>query len=182
MTNQSIRKLSNLSQFFKSNDKKKKFFSILLISIWLLISSVLTRAITGLLHNTYFNVKTIPYINTIDDIIERPELSVSGKSHDLGIWNRFGIISKEIHQNIYPRVTEYEKKLTRPFHSNDQLLTELIVGQTVILINSKEKKTFLKNNKDFSNHFQVSEHKYWPIYTYLSVFRYHPFANKMTFL
>ena len=51
---------------------------ILNIYIWLLITTVIINSFTGLLHNIYFNIKYIPCVERLDDIIRNKDLLIAG--------------------------------------------------------------------------------------------------------
>ena len=96
---------------FKFKNSLNKFSFVLLIVIWSQSASILTKAFTGLLLNTYFNQKFIPIVETIQDIYSNKEISIAADSEIFKGYSRRIDVSNEMKTDILSRIIEFERKL-----------------------------------------------------------------------
>ena len=64
--------------FADRHNKRLAFSYTTLLVIWLLVSLVLNQSYTSLLLNTYFNVKTTPVVQNLEDIRNNKDLLIVG--------------------------------------------------------------------------------------------------------
>ena len=80
LTNQPGAKIMEWKRKSKFKNPLKKFSFILLIVIWSQSASILTKAFTGNSLKTYFNRKSIPIVETIQDIYLNKEILIASDS------------------------------------------------------------------------------------------------------
>ena len=83
------------------------FIIYILLYIWIINTSILSKAFTSILLNTYFNSKPSLTVETLDDIINNPNLYIGGKNGAKHILER----NSSVYRNIWERVIDYEKKM-----------------------------------------------------------------------
>lgn len=65
-----------LHKFSLIHSNPKRLIAILLVFIWLQSASLLSKSFNGLLRNMYINVKTIPIVNDLSDIVGTNKIDV----------------------------------------------------------------------------------------------------------
>ena len=130
---QSHSELENLSKMFGIS-----LANILLIGVWLQSASILSKAFTGLLLNTYFNVMWVPIVNDLQDIIDNKDINIAGEENLL----KWFLVNYQYDQHaingFLARVDRYQEQVNyrERFHLDymiyDPLLNDIINGKTVL--------------------------------------------------
>ena len=94
------------SKAFKKISKKKRT-ACLVIMISMLCITSLTKCMTSSLLKTFFKVKPHLTVNTLEDIVDNPDLFVAGR-HGLKELIRF---KPQIFEKLENRIKKYEKSL-----------------------------------------------------------------------
>jgi hypothetical protein len=89
----------------------KKFILVILIVIWLISGSILTKAFTGLLLNTYANIRYIPYADSFEQIYQDQSLQVhSDLVPDIYYLKNILKINSKIIENLIERDKIFRRK------------------------------------------------------------------------
>ena len=88
-----------------------KIPGIVLIVVWLQSASILTKAFTGILLNSYFNVKTIPIVNTLDELYTKTNLDIVCNMHIFDRIPENSEYTDEMLTELKSRSIEYNKRL-----------------------------------------------------------------------
>ena len=186
LTNQSCDEITLCKLNFKFKNSLNKFSFVLLIVIWSQSASILTKAFTGLLLNTYFNQKLIPIVETLEDIYLNKEISIASNSSEFEEFSQRIDESNELKSDILARMIEFEKKFNYSELNADKLkekfLRKLINGEIVIMTGSKIVQEFEAGWEQEKSYFQISSHKYSPNYSYYLVSKLNPMAPSLKIL
>ena len=106
-----------------------------------MMTTVISHSFSCSLLNTYFKSKPVKVVDSIADVLAKPELKVAG---NLSAGSLKGIISDDNFNSILDRVRNYETKMqienmTGNPNTNfisKQILQEVLKGETILLINS----------------------------------------------
>ena len=149
---------------------RKHITLVILIGIWLTISTVLTKSFSSLLLETYFNPKTYFRVNSIQEVKENTDLSVAGNS---ALFFLNGTKPEE-YLSLASRACTYEKKWFgkclkyewRPLTTNEDILYEVVSGETVLFLESYGSEVTQRHNP--SLRLVTAPDKYSP--NYITIF------------
>ena len=176
---QSDFKLENLSRMSIS------LANIMLIVVWLQSASVLSKAFTGLLLNTFFNVQSVPVVNDFQDIIHNKDINIACDENYL-MWFLVKYQYDEYTKNtLLARVTRYQEqvKYRERFHLDhmiyDPLLNDIINGKTVLLTFTVLKDIYLHYYKYYQDDIANGDEKYYEMKLFQMVKKSLPFSKKL---
>ena len=141
--------------------------NILLIVVWLQSASVLSKAFTGLLLNTYFNVISVPIVNDIQDVINNEDINIACDENLLQMFLVIYKFDKDTKDRLLARVAEYQKKVKyrKRFHLdnmiNDELLNDVINGKTVLLTFTQLRLIYYHHYNLYQDDIAMGEGKYF---------------------
>ena len=186
LSNQSCAKIMGWKLQSKFKNSLNKFSFVLLIVIWSQSASILTKAFTGLLLNTYFNQKLVPIVETLEDIYLNKEISIASDSQRfIGLSEKLDE-SNELKNGILTRMIEFEKKFEFCEPCLDQyiefFLRKLIKGEIVFMIGSQKVRDFEIRWKNERRNFKVSSHKYNPNHANFLVAKINPMAQSINLM
>ena len=161
-------------------NRSKNVTLIILLVIWLQSASILSKAFSGLLLNTYFNVKSVPIVNSLEDIINNQDINVainlSSLKKNIQDTNLF---DQKTEKHLYSRVSKYQDQVD--YISNyykfgfifvhDKLLEDVIMGKTVMIVHSLLRNRYFNYYKYYHDQIRVVEQKYLLKSLYLMVKR-----------
>ena len=167
MTCQSADKFTNLNsiQKFTKITYFTKIQLIISICIWLQSASILTKAFTGLLLNTYFNIKFIPYAQTFQDIYQDQSFEVQGgfdREID-SLADNFDI-SKEIIDNIKDRSKSFSTKYNIKQGSVDidnVVFNKMINGKLISILDTATTNLIKSRYQKWVHLLSVSDKRYY---------------------
>lgn len=155
---------------------------VFLIVTWIIFSTLLTKSFSGLLLKTYFNPKSYLIVNSIQDIIEAPDLRVGG-SYALSFLKES---KPKEYCKLRKRVTNFERKLfkNKTFRWKDlsesyQILQQVLSGKTVLLVNSHLAEIAQRMNPDLS--LSTAPDKWFPTVSTLFMSRKHFCYKRIVF-
>ena len=137
----------------------------IVLFIWMICSAILTKCFTSILLETYFIRKPSLAINTLDDILNDPDISVTGK-RSLNILKSF---KPEIYDILIERLENYENKLGINTESdpnaseNEQVIKDIMNRKAVLLASFFDAEMFelihpyIKKAENIYYH----QHHYW---------------------
>ena len=128
---------------------------IYLIIIWLISSQILCQAFTGILLNSYFNIKSTPVVNTLQDIRDNKQLLIGGHFPYLQYISN---ISKFHIDDILARMQQDTKRLPRVRDSIEYIIN----GKGIVLYNTLVKRNYIEIVKFYKEKIYISENKYLP--------------------
>ena len=168
-TNQSCDEITLGKWNFKFKNSLNKFSFVLLIVIWSQSASILTKAFTGLLLNTYIKQISLPIVETLHDIYLNKQISIASDSLIFRGFSGRLDYSNELKRDILTRIIEFEEKFKYIEYNADYfkgiIFRKLIKGEIVILMGSKKVQEFEAFWEYGKKYFQVSSHKYSPNYS-----------------
>ena len=131
--------------------------TITMLVICLQSTSILGKAFTETLLNTYFNVKTIPIVNELQDILDNERLSTTLADE----W-----VASKIYPNLRKDQSEQIKKRvnsSKTYSStyDGQLLRDLLASNIVILSDSEFRKHFFYKYRIYHDRFALADKKYF---------------------
>ena len=154
--------------------KKMISFSFtMLLVVWLMVSFVLNKSFTSLLLNTYFNVKTIPFVQSLEDIRKNQEILISGHSNYLMAFNKD---FKEFHiGDLIERLRKDQDNFPDAI-SSPRIAEKVINSKSVFITNSFIRELFLLQNKYYHDKFVIAN-KYYQQIMLFHVNKKQPFAQ-----
>ena len=186
LTNQPCAHIMQLNKKSKFKNSLNKFSFILPIVIWSQSASILTKTFTGLLLKTYFNRKTVPLVETFQDIYLNKEISIAASSYLFKSLKTRLKEPAELKSDILTRIIEFETIFKYSQFNSDAFtkffFRKLIEGETVILLSSKIVRLFESHWKQEKKYFQVSGYKYSPNYLNYLVAKINPIARLLNAL
>ena len=170
---------SKLFEKFLSNTKlltfQKRMTIFILIIIWGNSLSILTKAFAGNLLNTYFNVKSVPIVNTLDDVYNNEELLL--KSNSIQFLKDYLEYDSSKIKNLMNRAAQTQMK-----DDDEFLLANVVKGDTVIMGNTLFINNFLERWNDWRMFLFVSNNKYLPGLVNYNVNKNHNLARLMKYM
>ena len=148
LTNQSANDLTLLRISSKVRPLLTRSSLVLLTIVWLQSASVLTKGFTGLLLETYFNVRSETLINSLEDLHERTDLEImspSGSGRTTRFLKRISNLSgyKKMIKDIQIRIEKFENE-TEPYNQtyaqSMKVINKVIKGKVVIICSSIQAK------------------------------------------
>ena len=178
LTNQSCDEITQCKWKINFKNSLNKLSFILLIVIWSQSASILTKAFTGLLLNTYFNQKLLPIVETIQDIYLNKEISIAADSKIFIDYSKRIDEWNEFKSDILVRIIEFENKSNySPADYFKDVFRKLINGKVVILMQSGKVREFEMWWKQEKSYFETSSYKYSPNYSNYFVAKSNPIAR-----
>ena len=148
-----------------------------LLFIWILSSTILAKCFTSLLLNTYFIRKPSLTVETLEDIVSNPGLSVSGKRSLIQIKS----FKPEIYDILNKRLKEYESGLGIDSGSNPNA----VLGKRVIQDVLNRKTVLMLTNydtiiiKNFHPRLMESQHKAITTFEFSYISKHHKYYTKI---
>ena len=139
----------------------------MLIVVWLQSASILNKAFTGLLLNTFLNVKMVPIVNDFQDVIDNKDINIACDELYLSWFLAKYEYDQDTSDKIQARVSRYQEqvKYRERFHLdnmiNDELLNHVINGKTVILTFSQLRVIYYNHYKLYEGDIAMGEGKYF---------------------
>ena len=165
----------------KFKAKKFKLFTIyMLLYIWILSATILSKAFTSILLETYFITKPSLTVETLDDIINKPKLSIGGRP---GL-KQISFMNPEIHKLLEPKVKEYENSMKINSDNNNQhsllelKIVEDIYYRKVVLILDTFWSNMIKSMFSGFN-LMESKNKYNLRYGFTTILKSHTFSEQI---
>ena len=112
---------------------------VLLTFVWLQSASVLTKAFTGLLLETYFNVRSEPLINSLEDLHQRTDIEIATNGPAIHILSKLEVMTQEMYDDLSYRIESYKNKTkinSELSYLTPKTFIQLTKGRTVIMCNS----------------------------------------------
>ena len=170
---------------FTIEDKLNRFAFILLTIIWLQIASILSKSFTGLLLNTYFNVKSVPIAQTLLDIHNDKNLLIATLADYFKLFSEDIDLPLEIKNNIHERIAEFQSGyyFTKFFQIYDKyFVAKLIRGQLAVICDTVIRDSLTNKLKSYENSIHVSKNKYRPRYWSFLIHRENKLADNFKFM
>ena len=181
LLNQGSDEVTYLRWNFKINNLLNKLSLVILIIIWSQSASILTKAFTGNLLNTYFNPKFQPIVETLEDIYQKKQIKIASDTNNTRKFLEKQSDSTDLIDNICDRVNHFIKKYEyNPFNFdfvNEILASKMIKGEIVILLNTNKCQFFVEYFSRENLNFQISDKKYGPNRFNYMILRTHPAAK-----
>ena len=185
-TNQSCDQITRLKWKSKIKNSLNKFSFVLLLVIWSQSASILTKAFNGNLLKIYFNRKSIPLIQTLQDIYRNKEISIAANSVIFKSFIERIDESNELKRDILTRMIEFEEKFKYSEDNVDNFkeyfFKKLIDCEIIFMMPSGKAREFERFWKKEESFFQVFSHKYSHNYGNYLVAKINPLAKTLTLL
>ena len=180
LTTQSSKQVTQLMFKVEKSKILTMITSFILILIWLDGSLFLTKWFTGNLLNTYFNVKSVPIVNTLDDIYNNKELLLEAQLNFLDkMKNHYGFDSSKV-KELNNRFIDFENK----YHERDEkfMISNIIQGKLAIISHTLSIDGYLDNWKDYRHLITVSQYKYLPDFATFIIIKFNPYVECTRYL
>jgi len=185
--------INQYSDLFTNLDKllkiyKYKYGMIVVIITWLLMVTIITQSFLSVLLNMYFNLKSVPLVSTLTDVVVNDQAHVITnmetakrliKSPYLKPYHN--IIKHIMNKHIQYKVV-LDKTIGDTSIYNVPILNELINGHAIIVVNSFFADTFKQLFWKFSNKFIISKHKYFQNYLFYVLHKKSQLSNEFNFV
>ena len=165
----------------KNNKNRVNIWRIyILLYIWIINTTILSKAFTSILLNTYYKLKPSLTVETLDDIINNPNLYIGGKTSAKQLQYR----DSSVYKNIMKRVIDYENKMNinsdnrnRKILLNIKIAKDIYDRKAILLLS-----TFWTNMvKSYFPGFNLmeSKNKYDLLYGYSYISKNHPNSEQI---
>ena len=183
LTNQSSELIDKCLPNFTKLNLLLKITIITFIVIWVKSLSILTKAFTGNLLNTYFNVKSVPIVNNLDDVYNNKELLVMAGLHELNDLNDSGKFDSSKIEQLTKRAVEFLDDYPKNFaHDKHFRIKNLIQGKLVLISNTVDIESFLGLYIKWKHLVSVSQEKYLPDLARFIIGKDHSFSSIMRYM
>ena len=164
-------------------NSSKNISSIILIFVRLQNASVLSKAFSGILLNSYFNVKSVPIVYTLEDLYHKKRLSIASVAGSFTRMSRFSEYPDHFLEESETRSQEYGNKAKLNTNLlSPKVFMEMTKGKTIILVDSLKSRTFSEQFRKFSDIFKVSEQKYSSQYSCFIVLKNENHSDLIKFM
>ena len=182
--NQGSDEVTYLRWNFKFKNSLNKFSFVLLIIIWSQSASILTKAFTGNLLNTYFRTNFQPIVETLEDIYQNNKIEIASGTKFLIDSLKRENKSVNLISHLYSRANNFIKKYNYTDSSveeceylREKFVTKMIQGEAVFLVSSMKREFFQNYFSEHNLNYQVSSNKYGPNQSNFIIFKTHPLAK-----
>ena len=175
---QSSALIDNFLPTVKSFHYLKRIKILILVIIWVMSLSILTKALTGNLLNIYFNVKSVPIVNTLEDIYKNKELLLKSNYDTLNALYLNKLLDRGRAEELFKRTIHIQ----HTGQIRTELLFKLIEGKIVMMENSLSINYYLDQWNNWIHLLSLSSYKYIPSNIGYSVNIKHPLAAIITFM
>ena len=185
LTNQSAIDLTLLINLLKVRPLLTRSSLVLLTIVWLQSASVLTKAFTGLLLNTYFNVRSETLINSLEDLHQRTDIQIATSGPTIHSLSKLEVMTREMYDDFSYRIESYKNKTkinSELYYLTPKTFVQLTKGRIVIMLNSLTAENYRNLYKMYGNSFGVSNEKYWFSFAFLMIWKGHPLHLIVKFL
>ena len=143
----------------------------ILIFIWLITISCISRSLKSILLNTYFKTKPSLTVYTLEDIVNRPDISITG-SFNLDTLKQF---KPKIYNDLSNRAISYEKRIGINYTTREGSLVQysksvvqkVVNREAVIIADTYGIDLFKKMNPMYK--LMESDVKYAQLFVYIVV-------------
>ena len=159
-----------------------KLTLIILLTLWLIFGTILTKLFSSVLLNTYFNPKSYLTVESIKDILVSPKLSVAGS----GLIQILKAITPEQYFQLSERAKKFEKKFTgsndgeRDFsklYRSEYLLNEINRGTAVLFADGYSSEAIIRQSPWLR--LAIAPDVYYPQYLTLFISKNHSLYHKI---
>src|SRR5882724_11953222 len=110
------------------------FLSTMLVSIWIISSTILVNCFASLLLNTYFHIKSVPLIDSIEDLVNNKQIMIHSENitlEDIKELNTIKLTENDIDELIN-RKMDSEKTLNIHIQRDlDDIFVDIVNGKSV---------------------------------------------------
>ena len=153
-----------------SKTTKIRFSSLMVLLIWILCSQVLSLSFTSLLLRAYNTKSPSLTVETLEDIVSKPKLSIVGSRSV----NEIKLYKPDIYESLISRVNQFEYKLginekANARNLNNQSIIKDIVERKAVMIVATTIAQMIPN-LNFKADLKASDTKYNSVirYSYVS--------------
>ena len=137
--------------------------------IWLLSTNFLVLSFQSVLLNNFFDVRSVPLVETLDDIFEDSKFFVVSTSASLDAIRQDESFSSEMIDSFEFRRKIYQRNFDFDFDKKLILLDtiifkDIVEGNAVLLANSDLARRFSNLYISENNLFSISQTKYFPTF------------------
>ena len=138
-------------------------------------SFVLNKCFTSILLNTYFNVKTTPVVQSLEDIVERKDLPISGVVQYLMLFKKnFNNLNVD---SLIKRIEKDDDNFPNPIISH-KIAEKVIKSRSVLIASSFQREMFLIQNKYYHDKIVIANKYFQQIMVY-HVKKQQPFSSEI---
>ena len=138
---------------------------IILILTLIFFSFIITKCFTSLLLTTYFKFTKVPYIDSLEQLIDQDICLIASRNRTFLVLNIYKVFDENKLDILREKKEKYEKinNIDLDYENtlfNESIFDDIVNGKVIFLDNSGAIKYMLEHNKNERNRFVVSEHKY----------------------
>ena len=170
----------------ETNTKIKNMFTFYKKAVlinWILMATIISHCFASSLLITYFKVKPVKVVQTLDDVLNDQNINVAGYSSALFLNNS---IEKNKFTKLFKNMQEYEKKmkiseLTNNMNNdfiNKQILSDVLGGKAVLLVNTLLRYKMM--DRFFNYELHLADSKYLQVYLAYKMTKNSKFSDKIT--
>ena len=170
----------NLKISAKSFSKLKTKLIYLMVTILLFSASILTKDFTTLLLNTFFNVKSEPIVNSLDDVIDHNNIKLASSSYYITLLNNSYNIDSDKMSKLLARSQGFIPSYNNM--SSEEKVINIIEGKIILFLHSLGKKTFFQMFKQVKYLLYSPDQKYLPDFANLLIEKTHFLCKEVNYL
>ena len=168
-----------------------RYSIIIIILTWLFMASFITRSFSSLLLKTYFNIKSMPVVNTLQDVADNEHANIITDARTIAkllISNhtqQFHVVLKQ----IFYRHFKYAKIVDKGININNYndlynfyILENIIKGKVIIVINDFIAGRFQGLFVIYNDKFTISKYKYFQNYWFYIIPKYSDYYKEFKFM
>ena len=167
---------------FKFQKIKIQNKTTLIITMIILIffTVIITKCFTSLLLNTYFKLIKVPYVESLEQLIDGNHCLIACLNRTIHYLKDFKVFEEKQIEVLREKKEKYEqigkKDVNYKFYTHDEkVFNDIVDGKTILMENTFTINYFIETYKRERNRFVVSEHKY------INLLAGHP-INKQSFI
>ena len=153
------------------------------ISLWLLCAFIITQLFCNDLLSAYINVRYVPIVNTLDDIVNNKQMFVLSKMVRLKYLSKTLIKYKTTLNILADRLSYYELRLKRSLSFSNacdyDIIDDMANGHAAILFDSVAIEMFTTLTRHDNHLYTVSKHKYFKVIANYIVVRKAPYSKQL---
>ena len=183
LTGQDCKWTSSLLYLLRIENKLKRIIIIIMLTIWIQSASILTKCFTELLLDTYLPVKSVPFVQNIQQINDEKDLIILSNKNMLKYWTRYDKIAMmmELENRILRAHNKTGIRFLADIGSNFEGLKLISQGKAVAVCSTNERNILENQFHKWNSLFTVLENKYLSNYAYFLVKTEYPFGDKCPF-
>lgn len=145
--------------------------------VWLQGTSIINKSFTELLLNKYFNVKLLPIVNDLGDLLDNHELGIAAENY----WF-YNVSSSLMEENEHAKLAKRKVDYPKNYMLDSSVFEDVVARNVVLLCETLMSKRFLDSYQNWHDKFTVGKFKMGTNYASFKLKKKSPLKKVLVYL